>query len=413
MMLGYFQDLVAGVEAKLQATPTGAPRARKTFVRETARLGARLYSGDNRVAWCGVVAPFDLLHSMGITSCFAEFVGAMLAGTGTANPMLEVAEDAGYGTDSCSYHRAVTGAALQRLMPEPDFLIGTTAPCSGGLAAIENLSRLFEKDLFVLQIPPQGGDSAVRFVADQLEQLVQFVSAHTGEPLDPARLRDAIGKSNEARDLLVETYQLAQAVPSPARSRDLVNFGIVVALLAGSQAGVDVARTYRDEFAARVAAGQGGMPGERLRLMWIQNRIQFKHDLDELLEQEHHAVVVIDELNDVTWEPVDPDDPYTGMARRILSVPLCASADHRIKSLQRLAKDYQVDGAINPCHWGCRQGTGIRGLVEAGLKRVGVPVLNLEVDCVDARNFSPGQLRTRLEAFVEMLTERRAATAQA
>ncbi len=30
-------------------------------------------------------------------------------------------------------------------------------------------------------------------------------------------------------------------------------------------------------------------------------------------------------------------------------------------------------------------------------------VLNLEVDCIDQRNFSEGQLKTRLEAFVEML----------
>ena len=36
----------------------------------------------------------------------------------------------------------------------------------------------------------------------------------------------------------------------------------------------------------------------------------------------------------------------------------------------------------------------------------GVPVLNLEVDCVDKRNFAEGQLRTRLEAFIEMLASR-------
>jgi benzoyl-CoA reductase/2-hydroxyglutaryl-CoA dehydratase subunit BcrC/BadD/HgdB len=65
-----------------------------------------------------------------------------------------------------------------------------------------------------------------------------------------------------------------------------------------------------------------------------------------------------------------------------------------------------VDGVINPCHWGCRQGTGARGLVTEGLKQIGVPVLNLEVDCADPRNFAEGQLKTRLEAFVEMLTSR-------
>ena len=41
-----------------------------------------------------------------------------------------------------------------------------------------------------------------------------------------------------------------------------------------------------------------------------------------------------------------------------------------------------------------------------GLKEIDVPVLNLEVDVIDTRNFSEGQLRTRLEAFIEMLENR-------
>ena len=70
--------------------------------------------------------------------------------------------------------------------------------------------------------------------------------------------------------------------------------------------------------------------------------------------------------------------------------------------------EFGVHGAINPCNWGCRQGAGARGLIERALGDAGVPVLNLEVDCVDPRSFSEGQLRTRVEAFVEMLSARRA-----
>jgi benzoyl-CoA reductase/2-hydroxyglutaryl-CoA dehydratase subunit BcrC/BadD/HgdB len=71
-----------------------------------------------------------------------------------------------------------------------------------------------------------------------------------------------------------------------------------------------------------------------------------------------------------------------------------------------LAQKYRIDGAINPCHWGCRQGTGVRGLIAQGLKAIDIPVLNLEMDCVDERNFTEGQVRTRLEAFVELLENR-------
>jgi benzoyl-CoA reductase/2-hydroxyglutaryl-CoA dehydratase subunit BcrC/BadD/HgdB len=147
---------------------------------------------------------------------------------------------------------------------------------------------------------------------------------------------------------------------------------------------------------------------EQARLMWLQNRIQFENPLEQLLEEDYGATVVIDELNDINWAPIDPEDPFPDLARRMLSIPLTGSVERRIGNLQRLAAEYQVDGAINPCHWGCRQGTGSRGLVEQGLAEVGVPVLNLEVDCVDPRNFAEGQLRTRVEAFLEMLLSKRA-----
>ena len=407
MMLSYFEDLVSGIEKRIAADPSGAT-ARKAYALEIARLGARLFSDSGRVAWCGVLAPFDLLSAMGVTSCFVEFVGAMLASTGAVEPMLEKAEESGYAPDSCSYHRAVLGAAEQGLMPRPDFLIGTTAPCTGGLAVIENLARQFDRELFILQIPHGRGEDDVAWLAEQYEEMVAFVTRHTGRELVPSELEQAVVRTNEARGYLIEAYGAARSVPTPARRRDLVNLGIVMALLLGTEAGVRVAQTYREELTSKAAAGTAGVPGERIRLMWLQNRIQFRNPLDKLLEEEFGATVVVDELNDITWEPIDPADPYVGFARRTLSIPLTGSVQRRVDSIKRLAAEYKVDGAINPCHWGCRQGTGARGLVADGLKEAGVPVLNLEVDCIDPRQYAEGQLKTRIEAFMEMLEARKA-----
>lgn len=407
LLLQHFESVVAGVEARLQNAGPDEPRARKTLALEIARLGTRLFSGKERVAWCGVLAPFDLLSAMGVTSCFVEFVGAMLASTGGAEPYLAEAELAGYAPDTCSYHRAVTGAALQGMMPVPDFLVATSAPCVGGMAVIENLARHYDRDLFVIDVPHGRDRAAERYLADQMRALAGFVAQRTGEPLDPQRLRAAVECSNRAREHLVELYELASRVPTPARPRDLINFGIVVSLLMGTEDGAEVARTYREQFARAIAAASPQAEPEPIRLMWLQNRIQFRNPLDDFLDQRFGARIVIDELNDVDWDPIDPDDPFPGMARRLLSIPLTGAADHRIENLVRLARKYRVDGAINPCHWGCRQGTGARGMIDEALSEAGVPVLNLEVDCIDERNYAEGQLRTRLEAFMEMLADHR------
>lgn len=405
MMLQYFDSLRSGLEAKIQKNPD-SPNARKVFALEIANLGTRLYSGEDRVAWCGVAAPFDLLAAMGVTSCFVEFTGAMLASTGAVGSFLEEAEHAGLAAETCGYHRSVIGAALKGMMPVPAFMVGTTCPCTGGMAAMENLAKIFERELFVINVPQEVTPHSVQYLADQCRDLTQFVASFTGEPLDEDRLRDAMHKTNRSRELMVEVYDLASRVPSPANGRVLANFGIVMPLFLGTEAGIEVAQAYRDEFSAIAANGGSGVPGERLRLMWLQNRIQFKNPLVDLIEKNYQAVIVSDELNSVTWDPIDIDDPFTGMARRIMSLPLNGPVSRRLEHLADLAGKYRVNGAINPCHWGCRQGTGARGLIQDSLKQIGIPVVNLEVDCVDTRNFSEGQLRTRLEAFLEMLENR-------
>jgi benzoyl-CoA reductase/2-hydroxyglutaryl-CoA dehydratase subunit BcrC/BadD/HgdB len=405
MMYQYFKDMADGIQAKILQDPN-IPNPRKKYALETARLGSRLYSDNNTVAWCGLAVPFNLLNAMGITSCFVEFVGAVLAATGTADPFLEEAEQAGFVGDTCGYHRTVMGAARKNIMPEPDFLIATTCPCSGGIAIMENLSDLFNKDLFVLNVPQQDSEQNVAYLADQIRDMVKFVTRHTGEPLDEGKLRQAVENTNRARKIMQDVYQLAQNVPSPTDGRLLINFGLVMPLFCGTEAAVEIAQAYKDEFTARVDNGIPGVPDEKLRLLWIQNRIQFNNPLVELLEKEYRANIVSDELNDIFWDPIDPQDPYPGMARRAIAIPLNGSIQRRIGHLQKLARDYRLDGAINPCNWGCRQGTGARGLISDGLKEIGVPVLNLEVDCVDKRNFAEGQLRTRVEAFIEMLESR-------
>ncbi len=405
MMYQYFKDMAAGIEAKILQDPD-LPNPRKKYALETARLGGRLYSGDHTVAWCGIAVPFDLLNTMGITSCFVEFVGAALAASGMADPYLEEAEQAGFVGDICGFHRTVIGAARKKLMPEPDFLIATTCPCSGGVAIMENLAHIFNKDLFVLNVPQEDKPQNVAYLADQIKAMVSFISRRTGKTLDEDHLRRTIEHTNSASATMRSAYRLAQQVPSPTNGSLLINFGIVWPLFLGSPAAIEIAQAYQDEFTARIKNGTPGVPDERLRLLWIQNRIQFKNPLVELLEKEYRANIVCDELNDIFWDPLDPDDPFTGMARRAIAIPFNGNLQGRIKHLQKLCQTYKLDGAINPCNWGCRQGSGARGLISDGLKEIGVPVLNLEVDCVDKRNFAEGQLRTRLEAFIEMLEGR-------
>ena len=402
MMYEHFDNTVKGITEKLNQDPQGI-NARKKYVLELSRLGKKLYSKNENIAWCGVTAPFDLLSSMGITSCFVEFVGAMLSSTGAAGYFLEEAEDSGFTTDSCAYHRAVMGAVLKKAMPEPDFIIGTSSPCTAGLAIVENFAHQYKKDFFILNVPQNYTKDAVTFLAAQIEEMTRFVSDHTKRPLSKQKLGIALDNFNTSTRLLKNIYDLAKTEPSPVDNKFLKDFGTVINLLMGTKQGVEICQAFKDELEHRIKTGQHHASNEKVRLMWIQNRIQYPFPINEMLD-DLGAKIVVDELNDVTWEPMDPDNPFESIAKRMISIPFSMGTSERIRHMQDLASAYKIDGAINPCHWGCRQGTGTRGLISKGLKDINVPVLNLEIDCVDSRNLAKGQIETRVEAFLEMLS---------
>ncbi len=395
----YFFQLEDALKKKLELKLT----PRRKFIYEIARIGTRIFDENWSNGWTTVFVPYEILNSMNVSGMFVEFFGAMLSGAGISRTYFELAESKGYSTDSCSYHRTIIGAAMDGLIPEPDVLIGASIPCNGGVKALKRIGEIFNKEVFILNIPIDVTSKSIDYLVDQYEQMIDYIGENTGRKLDYDKLKQAIKYNNQAREYLIEVNDLCKNVPSPSISNDLKNF-IMNILLLGTKEGVEVAKNYRDEFQYRI--NNKLFPKEKYRLLWIQNRIQFKTDLINTLEERFGANVVIDELNHIWWDELDESDPLRSLAYRMMTHPLVGPVERRLKILTQLAKEYKVDGAINPAHWGCRQSGGARVLFKEALQKVGVPLIHLDVDCVDERNYSHGQILTRLEAFMEMVTAR-------
>jgi len=399
MLKQYFFQLEEALKTKLETKVT----ARRKFIYEISRIGSRIFDENWSIGWTTVFVPYEILNSMNVSGMFVEFFGAMLSAAGISRRYFELAESKGYSTDSCSYHRTIIGAAMDGLMPEPEVLIGASIPCNGGVKALKRIGEIFNKEVFILNIPIEVTPDSVDYLVKQYEKMIEYIEEETGRKLDNNKLKQSIKYNNQSREYLVEIEELCKHVPSPSNSNDLKNF-IIFVLLSGMKEGVEVAKAFRDEFQYRIDNGISGLPEEKHRLLWIQNRIQFKTDLIEAIEENYGANIVIDELNHVWWDPLDENDPLRSLANRMITHPIVGPVERRLKTLVHLAQEYKIDGAINPAHWGCRQSGGARVLFKDALQKVGVPLIHLDVDCVDERNYSHGQILTRLEAFMEMLT---------
>jgi len=390
--------MVSALKKKIDKNPT----ARRKFIYEIGRIGSRIFDDNWSIGWTTVFVPYEILNSMNVSGMFVEFFGAMLSSTGLSPKYFEISESKGYSTDSCSYHRAMIGGALDGLLPKPDVLIGASIPCNGGVKALKRIGELFKKEVFILNIPIEVTSDSIDYLVEQYEQMINYIERETGRKVDNNKLKQTIRFNNQVREYMLEIEDLCKHVPSPINSNDLKNF-IMIVLLQGTKEGIDVVKMYRDEFRHRIDNELDKIPDEKHRLLWIQNRIQFKTNILDILEKQYGAKIVIDELNHIWWEPMDENDPLRSLAKRMITHPLVGPAERRTKILIQLAKDYKIDGAINPAHLGCRQSSGARALMKDSLQKIGIPLIDLDIDCVDERNFSQEQLLTRLEAYMEML----------
>ena len=96
---------------------------------------------------------------------------------------------------------------------------------------------------------------------------------------------------------------------------------------------------------------------------------------------------------------------FSGSRPRILMSIYNGSVKQRIRRAQELADLTEADGGILFAHWGCKGTIGASSLIKNSLENAGLPTMVLDGDGCNPANSSDGQVSTRLQAYLEMLSE--------
>jgi len=101
---------------------------------------------------------------------------------------------------------------------------------------------------------------------------------------------------------------------------------------------------------------------------------------------------------------MDGHRPFESMAKAYSLVILNNNLNHRLKLMERLIEEYQVDGLVIHSAKSCKPySVGQYDLKRFLMERLGVPSVIIEADITDFRVYSEEQARTRLEAFLEAI----------
>ena len=396
--------------------PFGPPLESVRRLRELMSLHylrGRYADGAVPVAWVTSGFPVEILRPLGFHAVYPENHAAM-CGVQRLVPGLSLAvEEEGYSRDLCSYARTdlgslVTGRTPAGRLPRPDLLACCTNICQTVLYWYRSLAERLRVPLVLVDTPFVYGEAKphhLRYVRDQLEELVRVAERVSGRRSDPEELAEVTRLSKEGARLWGECLAASRSRPAPWTGIDGFFHMAPIVALRGTEECNAYYRMLRDELLDRARRGVGGIREERHRLLWDNLPVWFAvRDLSRLLAERGFNFVCTSYTN--AWAEagakVDPADPLGSAARAYTHVILNQDLPNRLDILRRLVRDYQCDGAVLHSDRSCKPySIGQVDLKDRLSRELGVRAMLLEADHSDPRAYAAEQGENRLQAFME------------
>jgi benzoyl-CoA reductase/2-hydroxyglutaryl-CoA dehydratase subunit BcrC/BadD/HgdB len=419
--------LLDAVDGERSAIVSAAERrdieATKKMKGVMGKYFAELASGPEegrKTAWCTSVGPAELLHALGFNVYFPENHAAMLGATRMATDLIPVANARGYSPEVCSYLTSDIGSHIKGESPlhkmklpgppKADVLVFNTNQCRDVKDWFQFFAREWDVPCVGVHTPRAIGevsDFIVDDVAKQTEDLVEPLEQVAGTRLDMDKLKEVIDLSRQCTVLWKAVLDTAANAPSPITFFDgTIQMGPAV-VLRGTQAAVDYYKVLLAELEQRVSGGVGAVEGEKLRIYWEGMPVWGKlRDLSTQFLELATCVVASTYCNSWIYEDLDPGDPFRSMARAYSSIFICRSEDRKEKYLEEMVSKFKADGILYHDSKTCPNNSNCRyGMPQRLQEKLGKPFLVIDGDLNDLRLYSEEQARTKIEAFVEQLSE--------
>ncbi|MGN0708841.1 MAG: 2-hydroxyacyl-CoA dehydratase subunit D, partial [Anaerovoracaceae bacterium] len=355
---------------------------------------------SDRAALTSVFTPCEMLHVMGIRPLCAELYSCFINGAHAEKAFVEAAEAEGIAETFCSYHKILLGSAYSGVLPRPAMIVNTSLICDANNLTFRALSDHYGIPQFYIDVPPEGGEDSVAYVAGQLRELGKYLEDMTGRRFDEEKLKERIACSGRTIRDLLDTQPLRREkwLTSDIASELYEIYATHMGL--GTEEAEHYSKLLKRDFEnAPSAQGRG------TRILWIHTIPNWQEPVRRMFNFSDEAQIIGCDLNWDSLIEMDPEKPYESMARRLVDSTFNGNGSRRVEAAVRMAEKLDADGAVIFCHWGCKQTMGLSVQFKKALEDAGYPALILNGDGCDESNSSDGQVATRLNAFMEMLRE--------
>ena len=388
---------------------------------------------ENKITLCGSLpsATTDILnaasfHSDKVVATYPDVLVLLIFGFifDKLEPFLETAEKHALrpGGAHCSLLQVRLGLNILGLYPKCDLLMSMGSLCDALPKTDEVLNLYFNIPVqYINCCQDRGADwedmyRSKDFYVNEIRKAKNRVSEVVGFEVTNDMVNDARKIRRDAAIYATKMYELVlNSDPTPISAASMQYIRVLRALPLGrrNQEAMNAAnKLLFQEVEERVKRGVGVTPKGAPRVLYGPLVSLSDPSIVHMIEQLGVAIPVTEDtilVPDGALAPQMDDrgrgtDPWERVAYALLQRSIEASCPMRIKSISGAIKRYRLDGALIMFHYSCRYFAGDPLILkDAVQKEAGVPVMVLEADLYDPRFYTAEQMRTRLEAFAEML----------
>jgi benzoyl-CoA reductase/2-hydroxyglutaryl-CoA dehydratase subunit BcrC/BadD/HgdB len=379
------------------------PKAYRFLNSKAVGVVADALSHPETYAWTNIFAPTELLQTFGLSCVSVECLASYLSGFWLEDYFIDRAEAVGIASTLCSYHKNFIGAVESGVLPLPRLGVTTSVTCDGNIGTFRYMEQRFGVKNFILDIPQNWSPEAERYVVEQLRSLIQVLENATGKKYSEEALRETIHRENESKAHFSSALKKRISHSYPNTMTLVLFLLLATHLNIGSQWVLDFFRMLDEEI-------ETYPPDTGKRLFWVHTTPYSQPTLQFYLNYNNKYSIVCDDFNLDYMEEMDETHPLEALARKMICNIYNGSFERKAQACVKYAKEFRCDAAVEFCHWGCKQSAGGAILLKEEMRKAGIPMLILHGDSVDRRNNHDGQIRTRFEAFLEMLNRGQEAT---
>lgn len=353
-------------------------------------------SHSESYVWGNIFSPCEITQCFGLRTLSIECLACYLSGYHLEDYFIDYAQNTGIAPTLCSYHKTFVGAIDSDAVPVPQYAVTTSLSCDGNLNTFRYLEKKRGVPFTFLDVPYGDDEASVEYLAGQLEEFTAELERRFGRRFEEDKLKEALRIENETRKELIRFFQLQSEYYYPGELISHLYMMMGMHLLIGTQEFLDLIRYMIEEIKTYPKY-------EGKKILWVHLLPFYQESLKQCFNGSQDYQIIASDIILDSVEELDPEKPFHSLAKKIIRNMYNGSYSHKAQMVGQLADTLKPDAVIQFCHWGCKQSSGGSVLLKEEMQKKGIPMLILDGDGIDKRNSHDGQIKTRLEAFLEML----------